>query len=432
MGPGTPAGLAGLKAGDVITQIDDELIPDAAALDAFLAGTTPGQTIAVLVRRDPASAPQPQCCQVELSEHPLSIVQPEVNSDAAPPAAAPLSLLLSLESIGDKSVPRDREELAGLPSLRNGCWNAQPLEDGGAGPGVEFRRRLSPARLQEIGATGELEIVKRYRLVPTPAEEADNPDFKSYHLALEVELRNLGSADQVLSYRLEGPSGLPTEGWWYSNKTHPTRWSGAGARDVVWRTPESGHGLISCASIYDEAKKAEAEESGSGLAPVRRREPHAGGIRGSRCPVFHRGPAAAGSRKRSRGDVQAGPAIPAGEVGEKDKSLRTNGQRDVPAGQPAPDIPAGKSHTAAVPVFAGPKRPDLLAAYGLDACIDYGWFPWIAKPLSGILHFFERLPLVNYGLAIILLTVLVRRLHVPAQPQGGPNAADDAGTGRRR
>jgi YidC/Oxa1 family membrane protein insertase len=46
----------------------------------------------------------------------------------------------------------------------------------------------------------------------------------------------------------------------------------------------------------------------------------------------------------------------------------------------------------------------------------------IAKPLSAVLHFFERLPLVNYGLAIILLTVLVRSCMVPLSRKAAKNA----------
>jgi len=63
-------------------------------------------------------------------------------------------------------------------------------------------------------------------------------------------------------------------------------------------------------------------------------------------------------------------------------------------------------------IFIGPKDTDLLAAHGLDRAIEYGWFPWVAKPLSAILHFFYAI-VRNYGLAIIMLTVMVRGAMFP-------------------
>ncbi|HWL73808.1 MAG TPA: YidC/Oxa1 family insertase periplasmic-domain containing protein, partial [Burkholderiaceae bacterium] len=62
--------------------------------------------------------------------------------------------------------------------------------------------------------------------------------------------------------------------------------------------------------------------------------------------------------------------------------------------------------------FAGPKKPELLAQYGpqdatLESLIDYGWFDWVAVPLLWILHGFYSI-VHNYGIAIILLTVVVR------------------------
>jgi YidC/Oxa1 family membrane protein insertase len=73
-------------------------------------------------------------------------------------------------------------------------------------------------------------------------------------------------------------------------------------------------------------------------------------------------------------------------------------------------------------LFAGPKQPNLLAQYGLEPCIAYGWFRVVARPLVWVLHFFESLPLVNFGLAIILLTVLVRSGMFPLSRKAAKNA----------
>jgi len=67
-------------------------------------------------------------------------------------------------------------------------------------------------------------------------------------------------------------------------------------------------------------------------------------------------------------------------------------------------------------LFAGPKRPALLARqeYRLEELIYYGWpiFAVVAIPLTKILHALYAVTF-NYGLAIILLTVLVRGLMFP-------------------
>ena len=67
-------------------------------------------------------------------------------------------------------------------------------------------------------------------------------------------------------------------------------------------------------------------------------------------------------------------------------------------------------------LFAGPKKASLLAnsEYRLGELIYFGWpiFEWVAVPLTWILHAFYAV-VHNYGLAIILLTVLVRGCMFP-------------------
>ena len=55
--PDTPAANAGLTAGDTITAIDGTTIANAAALDAALAGHTPGQDVTI-TWVDPTGATQ--------------------------------------------------------------------------------------------------------------------------------------------------------------------------------------------------------------------------------------------------------------------------------------------------------------------------------------------------------------------------------------
>ncbi len=65
-------------------------------------------------------------------------------------------------------------------------------------------------------------------------------------------------------------------------------------------------------------------------------------------------------------------------------------------------------------LYAGPKEFDRLSnlKVGLEQTVEFGWFSFFAKPLFRILKFIYRVT-GNYGVAIILLTVLVKVIFIP-------------------
>lgn len=75
---------------------------------------------------------------------------------------------------------------------------------------------------------------------------------------------------------------------------------------------------------------------------------------------------------------------------------------------------AGSASDGTFRVFAGPKSLEILenAGYELDRNIDFGWTGFVAAPLLSLLHFFYNL-IGNYGLAIVLLTILVKLVLYP-------------------
>lgn len=85
-------------------------------------------------------------------------------------------------------------------------------------------------------------------------------------------------------------------------------------------------------------------------------------------------------------------------------------------------IPADQASQKQFGIYAGPKEYDRLAhiGAGLQESIDFGWFimgSWapvrfVAKPIYFILRFFYQFT-HNYGVAIILVTVLVKVLFFP-------------------
>jgi len=70
-----------------------------------------------------------------------------------------------------------------------------------------------------------------------------------------------------------------------------------------------------------------------------------------------------------------------------------------------------KPESRTLTLYAGPKSFNLLKAYGkgLEHMVDYGWFGILAKPMFWLMEQFYRITL-NYGIAIILLTIVVRAI----------------------
>ncbi len=81
---------------------------------------------------------------------------------------------------------------------------------------------------------------------------------------------------------------------------------------------------------------------------------------------------------------------------------------------PAFNIEPGQVYTASYKLFFGPKDLDILKAQGneLEKALDLGWFSAIAKPLLHVLNFFYKYT-NNYGLAIIIITLILKILFFP-------------------
>ncbi len=87
----------------------------------------------------------------------------------------------------------------------------------------------------------------------------------------------------------------------------------------------------------------------------------------------------------------------------------------VPVGTVAP----GQKGALTVPLYAGPQEQDKLAklAPGLDLTVDYGWLTVIAVPLFWLLSWLQH-GVGNWGVSIILLTVIIKLLFYPLSQAG--------------
>jgi len=81
---------------------------------------------------------------------------------------------------------------------------------------------------------------------------------------------------------------------------------------------------------------------------------------------------------------------------------------------PKVSINPQQNATVSFKVYFGPKDLDILKSQGnqLEQAIDLGWFSAIAKPMLHSLKLFYRY-LHNYGLAIIVITVILKILFFP-------------------
>ena len=426
VGPGTPAFLAketggkvsgGLAAGDVITAIGGAKTASPREFDRLLLKTKPGQTIAIDAFRQINGQRQTLSFRAQLTRHPLELIRPETHEHDGETVTDPLSFLVSLDRVGERSVRAGEMELHALPSLREASWELTKSSADSA----EFTYRLGAETLKEIGQSGSLWIVKRFTLA---RRAAGNPGLeRPYSLHMQIEIHSDLSAATPLAYRLWGPNGLPLEGWWYLTKLHPRMFHSAGARDVVWRQPDQGQRLIGCRAIYDGAVKAKKEKESyeETLLTSNKSEPiEYVGVDTQFVAAIIK-PLPVGDKQILFHKAFAESVQDASQL--KPEYSRTTNVSVVLASDAVKVEPGGVlAHD--YEIFLGPKDPDTLAAYKLDYLIEKGWpiFKYPTNFLSWVLHLLYAIT-GNYGIAIVLLTVMVRACMLPLSIKQAKNAA---------
>lgn len=77
-------------------------------------------------------------------------------------------------------------------------------------------------------------------------------------------------------------------------------------------------------------------------------------------------------------------------------------------------LAAGEAKTYQLRLYLGPKEEGNLAKAGnnLSRALDFGWFTFLARPLLVVLRWFYKYA-HNYGIAIILLTVVIKIIFWP-------------------
>lgn len=413
VGDGTPAALAGLQRGDVLLAADDTVINEPAELRAILSTKKAGNSVSLTIERATSTPGTELTILATLDERPLALIRPEpLYEDEVTPH--PLSYLLALtESPGSSSVAIDS------PTNKN--WIIEKIGE------RVIECRLSVGQVDS--PTEPLDLVKRFRL-GNPEDLVDQDDSASepsaapqlaYHLDMELELRNASDSARRLSYTLGGPTGLPIEGWWYSAKIHPKMFYGAGARDILIKS-DAERRLVGCPELYKLAKKTPDEKVITLFAEGEDVENRTIKYLGVDTQYFAAVLVPAAADGASNAAFHRAEAFAIGDVSKQPKGRsRTTDVTFKLDSSPIP-LEAMATYKQSFRIFLGPKDPQVLEIYELDDVLYYGWFGAISKILKKILHFFYGL-VGNFGIAIILLTVVVRGCMFPISRKAAKNAA---------
>ncbi|QDT58946.1 Membrane protein insertase YidC [Stieleria bergensis] len=476
--PGTPASLAkaksgetGLLVGDIITAINGVTVADKASAADVLAKTKPDQEIAIEVLRpskqataaptetkteetaedideetgeevgedideeaggddeasseekadteDESDAAKKQqvagtllVFQATLTDHPLDLIRlaDVAGDDQVVGNLTRASCLMTLASVGRNRIKVGERYIESLGAPEDLIWDAKVETGDGGVQKIIFETVLGSRKMEGVGKP--LKLRRSYAITPG-----------SYVIDMDVEVINLAESPQEVVYRLDGPNGVTAEGWWYSNKISPN-WGGAAARDIVYNTVDDGHQLISGMSLLKAGRKDPKKTEKGIFARDSSEEARQLSYIAVDAQYFAASYLPAGdatlidSFSRATATLVADPEeVPRHQERAVNVSFFVNG----PEVQLAAAGQAEDSFKQSLRLYVGPKEPTELAQYGMDRFVYYGWFSFVSTPLSWLLHFLVW-GVGNYGLGVVLLTVVVRSLMFPLSRNAAINA----------
>ncbi|MFN3149918.1 YidC/Oxa1 family insertase periplasmic-domain containing protein [Bremerella sp.] len=417
IGPGTPAASAiaktdgagnGLQVGDTIVSINAEAITDIASFKTAMRGTKPNGDVEVTVERPAATEggqPQKLVFTVSLRKHPIEVIKPDVSTITGPNGLPqeyvhPPAYLTTLAQVGSLTAReasaeyKSLAEIKGLPSLIDGNWKTTQVSENE----VHFEMTLFPSDLKQLGDNRKLRLVKKFKLIKVTEEMTDDEGF---HIDYDLELHNESEDLLSVAYKQLGPTGLPLEGWWYAHKISHG-FGTAGIRDVTWESEDgSDYQLF---TVYDLVERAQ-KEGADPQTPLYNLDTNVKTkYAGVDAQYFNSSLILDHENSSTPIDLAQATGAPIAPIDEsyepKTDCTFTLQSRAYPIG-------GGQSVTQKFRIFAGPKKTEVLKLYGLENAEYYGWFGWVSVPLLIVLHGLYWV-LGSYGLAIIVLTLMVR------------------------
>ena len=272
---------------------------------------------------------------------------------------------------------------------------------------------------------GPIVVTKIYSLPSVPAEQIHDLDSKTFHFNLTIEIRNESDQGCEFAYELDGPAGATTETWWYTMKIHG-RSSAigyvAGARDVVGGNEEDRFVFFGGPEIVNGAEDDPLVVNFICDPYEDSPEAHQLLFAGVDTQYFNISVIPQTTEEQPF-EVNSLSAFLNGRVEFPDNARLQKLVDCTFQMVKTIEIAPGGTYSHTFDVFAGPKEQSLLSVYGLGEVETFGWFAWFSKPLLWLLHFFYFITFkFSYGIAIIMLTVLVRCIMIPFSRKAALNA----------
>lgn len=416
VGHGTPAANAGIQVDDAIVSFDGEPVTLVSDFQRLLTDSKPGSSVELGIVRDKVQ----QTLSVVLADKPIEILRPEPDTfNTGLPS--PESFRFSLR------VPKGLDWATIDPGMIHGNWEAEETTVDGQ-PALSFSYVISEDKMKAAGLSGSIKVTRLYWLPEVTEEERFDASSRTSHIRTRIQIENISDKQQEVAFQLDGPTGTPTEGWWYVNKIHGRTWAigyTAGTRDVTGSSdykryvfmggPEITSNVLSSRPIIQNI--FHADKADDQLVKYVGVDTQYFNV--SLLPVDSE------SNTEEEYRCYSGIAALSGSAPPKSKNDRKK-QRLVDCTFLLFDrveLKPGETYSQDFEIFAGPKDPKLLRSYGLEDNQTFGWFEMFSKPLCWLLKvFYNMTGQISYGLAIIMLTVLVRSLMIPISRKAAINA----------
>ncbi|MFO0013238.1 MAG: membrane protein insertase YidC [Planctomycetota bacterium] len=390
-------------------------------LDKIQNQLAPGKTLELKVQRKAADdSTRDLTFRATLTEQPVAVLRAEDDfaTEQVKGNTPYGSCGMTLARIDGQELEEGDRTLFGLERTLQGRWEAKSIEVEG-GSGIEFTMPLdSELKLARIDAN--LELVKRYRLLKAPASQSQRktPTEWQYHLELTTIVRNRDDKVHEVAIKQEGLNGVSLEGWWYPTKLSPHFFSAPGARDVIYGDYESNYSILMTRELVDYAKRFPTEPDQLLVGPQNSESKRNVKYIGLDTQVFVAAMQPSDSQPDSMQKLYKAKATILNQTFQQPEHFDKTRMQAYNTGfwfqTSSRQLEPGGEWVQSYRIFTGPKSPELLASYHLEEAIEYGWdiFGFFAVRLGWILHFFYYL-IGNYGIAIMMLTVLVRSLMFP-------------------
>jgi len=316
----------------------------------------------------------------------LSVVGNNVSTAAAvqplDSKRKPLTLDVDVEAVDQALAKLDPRA-----SLRSVNW--QVVETATDADSPDITSSVTFAR-----KAGGVEVRKTFALNRLSKDELNQPeavDLKStpYELSVAIGIRNLTDAEQSLQYELQGPVGVALENVENARKF----------RDLKAGFLAEGGDLttasLTAAKLVKAADDDSVEEWGRPIRYI-----------GVDVQYFAALIVPGGNQLKAPYFTTVVPQV----VDKAEKTQRSDVSFEMVSEELV--LPPKGDLQHELTLFLGPKRTELLLPYEADGVIDHGWFAVIANTMEFLVHTFHGWG-VPYGIAIIMLTIIVRGCMFP-------------------